>query len=807
MDAIRTTICMSGIRLTAPEQALDVSWRVGAFGGELADPPRFVPAVRVRWRTIVNGGAPSLWNDVDRTERRPNFSAAPSRTPGVTSRMAPFPGWGATIIAGKYAGGTIVVEAEARDLIGELLCTLPAIAIYNDSDAVDRRPSAKVVYCDADTGSDSNDGLSWATAVRTIHKAISLCRANPAGSSNADADCGGATIYGRGTFIGGGGGSPGAWHCSGEWPLTIIADAAGMTWKRANPPFFTSPDDYVSCPGNGAGTKCYVRTIGVRYLGMGPVGLASVPTKVWADGGSHESKYWDPAKPIRAIYREDDAPSVWTFDGGQASASRVYATCVARRGCATGFNGYQLVYDCSVKGFLGQALYLAGDAVGATYSCITVETQSYTPGVNGVLGWVRHTGGAGFEIELQGGGVARLLGPVGGYDFGADAADIVGSTYWGIGLYSFPTAANNGTFPVVGTGVAGGRSYVDFTNAAAVAEIGGTSSNIETSSNVLGSAPYNQRIHPDGIFYGPNRPGDDITIDISFADCRGLAQILFFDGFDQTRLWIENVRDDGRGWQVNFGDASWTNSIMRRCTLSGTLFIHHYLAAEALNFSGLEITNCVFGNCTANAQNILALGAVVDSCHMMTGATLGTNGTTGPWFLGDPTVSPYSMEPQAGRKGDGSLLLADAAEWAWNAARSTRGVTKQVALIDWSVGENPVSATMTPGPADSVAETVDPVFELGPAAMSAGNADTVSETVLTAIVAGGATMTPQPVESTAETVAPTFVRGPASMSPQPIECRSTTTVPFIFTHGSDGDLWQAQLVVLAPARPPQDELP
>ncbi len=125
-----------------------------------------------------------------------------------------------------------------------------------------------------------------------------------------------------------------------------------------------------------------------------------------------------------------------------------------------------------------------------------------------------------------------------------------------------------------------------------------------------------------------------------------------------------------------------TNSIIRRCSFTGSTLQTH---ATLIDYTGTVIENCVFGSIGSGAAGAITNGLTIRYCHAIDGSTPvgATNHTTGAWLAGDPTSSPFSMEPAGGVFGTGDPRMANTDGWAWTRTAPTKGVTKAVGLLDW----------------------------------------------------------------------------------------------------------------------------
>ncbi len=676
---------MSGLVLQAGQQ-LDVSLR--AAGNVAAGGDPHVDGVEQVVFDVRVAGAGSPTSTITQTApsvRQPNFSSQPSRMPGAPAgSMAPFIGYGITLDADSLPVGELEVTAVVHGHDGVNTSLPGKITVYNRVAA----PCTKVVYLDFDSGSDSNNGTSWAQAVATTRTALNLVRVNPAGSTLADYEAGGGRIICRGSAEGGGAFGFPEIHTSGDHWLTFEADAAGCTWRRIDPAIYTPGADSLFAGVTGQTTRCSMRFVGIDFVGVGPVITirSGCTVRAWQDGGVHGSAHYLGAQQWSVRYHDDDGAAL-SFDaaGPEMAVAKRYATGVLRRGCTFGFAAWSFVYDCEVREFLGIAMQMVGVEAPSTFASLRIAHQRYAPRI--VQGYVRMDGTAGgiavpaLTVTVPSTGVMRITGPVGGYDFGLDAIALVGSAKWGVGCSGLPSGCN-GTWPVLARGSSGGAPWLELQCATATAGSVAAGVGWLVTSRLSNDQPYYDAIHPDGIQIFGSRSGDCV-LDWSMVDTPAM-QSYFTSDENQDRLWMENLRDDGSSLVCNLLGSNLTNSILRRITLGGSFDV------SGTSYTNTEIRHVVCGTAASGLGDVAANGGVVDSCHFIGGTAYGTNSTTGAWFLGDPTTAPYSMQPQAGRLATGSALLTDPSTWRWSPSGSTRGALRNVALEDWSIGSSVV---------------------------------------------------------------------------------------------------------------------
>ena len=683
MATLGGTLAVSGTRISTSGQTFVCCWVVESH---LATPDL---GEGVAYQ-VSNGGTPVLSGILtQRTIAAPNFSVYPSRMPARATTMAPVECYSLTLDMDSLPVGTLYVEAIAQGHDGTLKLMQP-FAILNDRDGVNRSPSSAVVYWDYDSGDDGNGGTGWGDAVATLNRAIQLAKVGT--------NCGGAQILARGDIKGNGGAAiSGVWETGALHWLTITADS-DATWSRIDPPFSTNSgghDDNITC--NAAGGFCRVRLQGFWIQGCGPIfnaGTTGSTIEVWREGCKWGSVNWDGTMSVLCHEDDNDCVSLRPV----SPIHRSYVTGEFRQGGKNGWNDEGLVFDCYAQGTMGGSTYIQGQQQSCMFHSIVSTEHSYTRNVT--RGWADSDEGTDLEIQATGGvgGVARILGPVGGVPFGAQCDEIAGAARTKIGIFGFADGANNGNFTVVGGGETGGRSYCDYVNASAVSATGTASSNLETmcENTSGGYQRYNEYIHTSYLSVGSGRTGQDVLRDIANFAIDDETQTVFTNLHSHNNLLIDNCRSGGGFSNVTLSTDSTprfiTNSIIRRCSFTGSTLQTH---ATLIDYSGTVIENCVFNSIGAGAVGAIANGLTIRYCHTIGGAgpAGATNHTTGAWLAGDPTESPYSMEPDSGVLGTGDPRMANVALWAWTPSGPTKGATKAVALLDWELTTPDITGT------------------------------------------------------------------------------------------------------------------
>lgn len=663
-DAIVKWRTRPGIRRTSPSDTLSVDLEaftnIAVEGG----------IDRVEFSISENGGVATVVTVSAMALRTPNYSDQNSYLPGVASGMAPFWGYGTTLDCNTLAAGTVVVTAVVYSVAGWATTVPGSITLYNDKDGTDRRPSTKQIFC-SPSGSDANDGLSRVAPKLSIVRAIEAARANPAGSSSADFDCGGAEVVlvsGAHEWAGGSY-SVGDWHTSGAWWLTITLEA-GATLTPAS----TYPERYLTARGYSGGGTCRIRFVGGTWTGGGggvifaPSGVAA---EAWADGMLGQSEHWDVGAPYSVRFAEDNA-EFFTLDG--AGSLTRYASCVRKRGCVTAFHGWSDLHDVVIENFLGVATQLVGSEPTQGFLNVLFTGQRYT---TGVAGWADVTGGASLSVTIPVAGQMRIDATASmSMDFAAGFAELVGTSYWGCKCGNFTSGGNNGTFPVLSTGTNGsGFPYVVLDNASAVVEVGTASAYLVTG-RISDQARYIDAIHPDGLqintggqdsIYSHVRLEDGTNLYPLATNGNNLDRCVFHEWGDAT---------EGQAWNITL--SSLTDCLFVHCTTPTQI----NFSASGEVYTGTEATECVFAS-TSNWPGTIA----TTDCHVVTGSAIGTGGTTGSWFDTDPSVDPWSLLPSTGNLDSATGVVPYPADWWWAGATGpTRGCSKAVGLGAWNIG-------------------------------------------------------------------------------------------------------------------------
>lgn len=712
----------SGVRVVGPGASFRVCWGV--------ESTYTTPDLGERVDYVVeHGGSPVLTGSTsDYVRAQPNFCSTQSRMPGAPTGQAPIRCYSLDLPLDSLPRGGLTVSATAHGHDGTS-AALETIVVWNDEAGVqDSRPSSTVVHWRPQTGNNSNGGTSSSDAVRDLPRAIALV--------SVGGVCGGARIIVHENITGNG--NPGGtgntpWRTDDHW-LTIEAAEPGITWTAHNAPSTNlssgAGGDAIYAVAPSAGQKIKVWFKGLTCLGGGVTlydsSGATQVEKVW-EGGEYGSTYWDDNGP-RVRFLEDLGPTAggpMDIQNNSGRAGKHYLVGCLVRGVGVGLTAHDIVYDCEIRDHLGGTLYAAG---WPTAKCVfhSIIASSHNYERNLTRGWgcnrVTDFDLQPLESEDRGGGVMRILGPVGGHRFDVALADNVGSTRTRLGIAKWPgtgdaTGVGSGTPPtgahlIVGAGLVGGRPYVDIEHTAATYGPAPAGAEIETVCewNPGGGSWiwFNVRIHPSSLSRQPNR-GIVVFRDIAPFDSTQEVQSHFNNRTqDLQGLLIDNIRDAGTGanWQMGYpspGAFGYRNCIFRRISAPASGMI----LTAGPSYEGFQITNCVFRSAPAALAGLISGGADVAYNHFVEGTAgqgwHGSNASFGTYYGPGSShgADPWTFEPLT--IGNGDIRAPEPGGLAWANVSSTKGCLRDVALLDWSLGAAPDAVLMEGQPMANVA--------------------------------------------------------------------------------------------------------
>lgn len=575
--------------------------------------------------TVTDGNGTSTYDVTTRTLVSPND----------TDRTDPLPGWSgpgpAPIWAFAYdvlmtrPAGPIYVGATVYPNHGTSYELPTTLTIYNHKNG-GQPPSPKEIYCSA-SGSDSNDGLSDGTPVKSIRKACEL--------ACTDNDAGGATIYlTAGTHLWAWGGRPPgsalAMITSDDFWLTIEpspgVDRDDVIVTRQDP---SDSSTWLNVTDPDIGQQQFrLRLRNVTIEGWGPVVQSSYSLAVylWLDGCEERSTF---ASSIHVGAWETTSPGI----SGE-NATR-YVTGGYRHHVIDGWLGYEMVRGCRISNFIGIALQNTASRQGVCN--LLVETQRYQ---NGVTGWFDATTGL-FDISVTQDGRMRVKARNSSVpDFKPAAVNLVGLTRVGLRVSGDTYDNNNGDYLVAEAGYEGGLPYVDLDHPDPKASSPASQITIEVVMLSWGTwTQYSEAIHPDILQINGN------YTNYLFANVRAVdidaAQGIFAGTRMLTRYAFVNFAGGKGGlnsWFIGTNSGSGVDHVlMRHITWGGTW---HFERDGNFAYSDFEVFDCAFASAAytpgSNTFNVDA-----SNIHFQSGIFFGNSASHGssPTFWADSSYA------------------------------------------------------------------------------------------------------------------------------------------------------------------------
>lgn len=618
---------------------------------------------RVEFYLSFNGAAPVTASSSVLEDCFPNHSDTASLIPGAAAgTLAPFPGYLIRVPMSSTPVGTITITAKVFSNAGtQTLLELP-VTLFNDSDGVDRRPSAKDLWV-SPLGSDSNPGTQ-AQPFASVQKAFQN-------------EMGGSTVHlMQGLHVWGSpSGSFTNWRCSGGHWVNVVWEPGAVTTRLS-----LGTDGFVFT-GTTPGTACRLKMTNSTWLNWGGVVFndVNVLTEVWLDGGLQVSQHWSPSKRWSLRFLETHEKVMKLANTNTAAGGRMFVTNFTWLGNVAGPSEFYSMQDCVVSDFIGIAMETFGFA---TCCNVVVQSQRAYRDVAGrvhgpatgcnvtvpVAGQMRIDQTAGLVFAAEGDGAPMSL---------ATLAEIVNNARFQVECSGFAQGGNNGVFTVLEAGTNGsGFGYAILANPNAVAGAVGAGATMKTYSPFAN--PPTDLAHPDLLWMGKQTGSFYYGLVARDLDS---AQTLFAPGtpgpgneFVRCAWW--NCRDgNNKSLIMNFNGVPKTDCLFVQNTIAGV----SQWAGSTL--TGTQIMNNVFGQATG-----LVGALTVDSNHFITGATFGTNASSGAWFAaGSVQVSPWHYTPSGGNLGTASALCPNPAFLRWQgAAAITRGCFPDAGLFDWN---------------------------------------------------------------------------------------------------------------------------
>ena len=615
-QAIAKWRCMPGLRFTSPASVLSVDLeaftdlRPSILGGEGG-----IHSVRFRVRTEagtvvkeIAQASPSL--------RFPNYSAASSPLPGAPAgTMAALWAFGLTLTLSELPYGKLFVQAEVRSQKGTVTVVGDQIWLFNDLDGSDSRGSSKVIYANAQTGSDANPGTS-VSPVKTLIGALKKCPRNPTGSTLSDRHCGGAEIIATGNFVGFSDAYElTQWHSADQW-LTIRA-TPGTTFTRSS----TSGRNFFSSIGVANSNVMRTRWIGWTFVGAGPecyVGEWPTTTAFchnWLDGFTQTPVLWNESVPWDVRYADGGNEAI-DYTGPGGPTGKTYYSCARFKGRGAS-SEFTYMHDVVVGPYIAIAFQMNVKQQGPQMCNVLIERQRYqTPDVLGL--W--NSRGTNLIVTVPVAGQMRVeqVGPVimlennsspvnlpgnPTIELDVQLAQMPGYTAWQYRFENCANAGNNGDHEVLSVGrTGGGNPYAIFSNPSAVAETLGSSVRIRTTRP--GGQNWYDAVHPDLMQMNTDTT-EAVMTNIAARDIDN-SQGWFGGGHTHHRCVMFNMTDGGNPTvRNNFGGCTFTDSIFAHCgfaaqfalssaSVSGSSFVENVFS----DVSGAPsvVTNYWFGN-------------------------------------------------------------------------------------------------------------------------------------------------------------------------------------------------------------------
>lgn len=642
---------------------------------------------RVEFYVSVNGVLSSIATQTARSERTHNSTPL-----GANTRRKLW-SYGITVDLSALAGGTVTVDASVFSNLGAIEY-LPTLTLYNDTDGNDRRPNSSVVYYDYDLGDDTTGTGTIGNPVKNLRAAMALL----------SGDVGGAKIIALGRTVGctpsSSYSAPG-WYTSGKWALTVQATGTDKTFRRLSMGTFSDPQDYIL--GTGGAVLVTMRWVDFEFVGPGPAIYLSGPNaRVDEINCTHRSNKYQDTDLIPHVDYEQYGSGGVGFELHGVSQARIYGWGGRWKGVGRGPQGYSGLFNFTIDKFLGIALGTSNDyGNNPCYTHGDIDDIRYLPVLlDGLIQTnLNFTQLAGVHVTVS----IQATGPHTGKmridatdstpnDFGAGAAALVGSTRWGVTISSATSGANNGTFAALEGGLNGSsRPYCILDNASAVAEVGSAGFDMMTGT-LVGGFRYIDVVHTDILQQSAPHVGA-MFAHIRAYDCQN-SRSWVGSGLAFERCVYKNLTDgshssvNGTAWDWGSGEVIAKNCIFSFISLNGRA------NSFAGSWTGTSFVDVVVGD----GSQFPTVGVFTHSCHFITGATSGTNPSSGAWFAGEPGNSPFDFTPSTGNLGTASGLQDAPTFWRHTGAvADSRGAWRNIANGNWSTAPSGSGGRSTVG--------------------------------------------------------------------------------------------------------------
>lgn len=665
----------------------------------LDDPRGTTARVHVRAKANPN---PAAENGVDRVEFYiddgsvttvsvalptlclPNYSLEDSPASGRVGGHAGFWGYELALDLLAETKGQLTITAKVFANNAAELVVPGSVVINNDTDVnkggSDRRPNKSILHVSRVSGTSGGTG-AIGDKVDTLHRALALLD-----------EAGGAEILIYDGFLGTGGAfGASAWFTTAGWPLTVRAAGATKTWEPSVPGA-QQPNDYIL---GATGTHAWLRIVGFEgsgtqqnfYNGGGGV---TVSMRLDVIDCSWESEFndADPAPHVDYFRRSPGNP-IAKIEG----TGSTFYWGMAIEAFSFGLAGADSAHDIRLTKGLGVYLQPTPTVVPPCYTNITMSGLRYTAGA--VRGYVRHTGGTDFTVTKPGGSTMRITLPLAaGVDIAEHAEGIVANTYWGLHVAGTWPAGCAGIHDITAVGYDGsGNPYIDVDNAAGTAGTASSGARIITGELAGQEREYPDAVHTDMLqcWAGPFT-----GMQLGDIRCFDMERTRGFVGAGQTftRCSVDFTCDSSPN--TGFPDDlenDWQSAVLTDCLFLGNSWRSSANSWNGATISGGAMVDNIFGQAT----NLVPGTMYVAHNHFVAGSTYGTNTSTGTWFDGNASLTPWSSLPTSGNLNSASGLVDYPVAWRWpGATGDTKGVPRNIGTGDHSItGEAAISPPFT----------------------------------------------------------------------------------------------------------------
>lgn len=729
----------SGIRRTSPTDTLSVDVEAGVSlkpvgsGGEGG-------IDRVEFSVSQNFGPATVYTVTAEQTRKPNYSSAPSRMPGVSSGMAPMALFGITLACSGAASGIVIaygrieVTAVVYSKLGTATPMPDSIVLYNDADGIDRRPNSAVFYVTS-SGNDSWDGTSQTYQGGTVGPYASIGKAITGNCSGRRIVVSG-NVYWVGPLDGTG--------FTLDHHLCSIECQPGTVIRR-----HPTGNTILNTP---SGQRFRFRITGMELRGQvldiqrGSGGNVLA----WADGCIRHSEFYSPSRPSTILYESSEealgGQDFFNFVGETNDNNcRQYASCCAIIGLHKGFANQTAIHDCEVAHIMAEGVVSNNGTNPHGQSVANLYYHDQVAGTHLVRGWFSSlihdsnltisTAGlpAGqAKISQTGPMYIAVFGisddPLTNVDIAWTGDELVGrGGVWDLQLTGTGTAGNNGHFPAVSVGYDGSIPYVIINNPTAVpgALNAGkiTTWYVNAPDDPLHPADPQRTVDPHGDIWHGDGPHTNVVLTGLVTKNVWHCQSVFIPTTCTVdRMLIRNWAISNPYTTISDFNFNWLGVTNDAVLVGNTFDCGGIIGGTNTN---LCIVDCMF----RNINIVPGTNSYIDNNHFVSGTVYGTHASTGPWFSANPIDQSWSYRPQTLRLGTGSGLWFRPPEFLWSGAASDSiGCDRSTGLQDWQTSLPGILVSSGSSSGTSASSAV-PLTSRSVSALSAG----VSTTALAGV--------------------------------------------------------------------------